>query len=197
MTDNKLIKRITEISRTHNLSHLGSCYTAAGIIDQIYNTRKPDEPFVLCCGHAGLALYVVLEKYFGINPEMLLQKHGIHPNRDIENGIYVSTGSLGWGLPIALGMAMADRGRKVYALISDGESFEGTLWEVSNIMRRYEVENLVVHINFNGWAAYHKISFGHIARVNALIPGLQVHETSVEWYGLKGQLAHYCKVDQV
>lgn len=193
MTDTKLTKRVEQISRKLDLSHLGSNLTAVGIIDKIYSKKRPDEPFVLSAGHAGLALYVVLEKYQGQDAEALYHQHGTHPNRAPEQGIYVSTGSLGWGLTIALGMAMANRKRNVHCLISDGESFEGTVYEVANVMRRYQVTNLAVHINFNGWAAYHKVGFDHIARVNALIPGLVVHETSVEWYGLSGQSAHYVK----
>src|SRR5689334_7883129 len=119
---NPLQNRIKTISRKLNLSHLGSNLTAVGIIDRIYQKRKPHEPFVLSCGHAGLALYVVLEKYLGKNAEELYLKHGTHPNRDIENGIYCSTGSLGWGLTIAAGMAFADRERNVWCLISDGEA---------------------------------------------------------------------------
>lgn len=176
------------------MSHLGSCYTAVGIIDEIYSTRRPDEPFILSCGHAGLALYVVLEKYLGLNAETLCLKHGTHPNRDLADGIYVSTGSLGWGLPIALGMAMADRDRKVYCLISDGEAFEGTIWETANLMHRYEVENLKVHLNWNGWSAYNRVYRDFIERVVRIFPRITIHETAVEDYGLKGQLAHYCKV---
>ena len=63
MTNKDLKKRIFDISFRHKLSHLGSCLTAVDIIDEIYSIKKPDERFVLSSGHAGLALYVVLEKY--------------------------------------------------------------------------------------------------------------------------------------
>lgn len=190
-------ERINQISQKHGLSHLGSCHTAVDIIDAIYQIKKPDEPFVLSCGHAGLALYVVLEKHSGgtLDAEYLYLKHGTHPNRDMGDGIPVSTGSLGWGLAIALGMAMADRSKTVHCLISDGEAFEGTIWEVSNVMRRYKVTNLAVHMNYNGWAAYHAVDDRFISRVQMLMPGMLVHTTKLERYGLKGQEAHYCKVE--
>jgi transketolase len=153
----ELERRILDISYKHKLSHIGSCLTSVGIIDVIYSKKKPVEKFVLSCGHAGLALYVVLEKYFGTDPEIMIQKSGIHPERlDFPEWIDCSTGSLGQGLPIALGMAMADRSKNVYCLISDGEITEGSIYEVMNIKSKYKVDNLIVYCNHNGWGAYDK-----------------------------------------
>ncbi len=59
-TIDNLNKRVLEISIKHNLSHLGSCFTALPIIFEIYNKKKPEDKFVLSSGHAGLALYVLL-----------------------------------------------------------------------------------------------------------------------------------------
>ena len=62
-------------------------------------------------------------------------KHGTHPHRDLEDKIYCSTGSLGMGIGIAVGMALADRSKNVYCLISDGESFGRVIvLEVANVM---------------------------------------------------------------
>jgi len=191
---NPLQNRIKAISKKLNLSHLGSNLTAVGIIDRVYHKRKPHEPFVLSCGHAGLALYVVLEKYLGVNAEELYKKHGTHPNRDIENGIYCSTGSLGWGITIAAGMAFADRDKNVWCLISDGEAFEGSIWEVANVMHRYKLDNLKVCLNWNGWSAYHSVSRNFVERVKAIFPSISVCETSVKDYGFKGLEAHYVKL---
>ena len=85
---NALEKRILEISYKHKLSHLGSCLTAVNIIDEIYKVKKPDEPFILSQGHAGVALYTILEKFEGKDAEELWKKHGTHPNRDLDDGIY-------------------------------------------------------------------------------------------------------------
>lgn len=191
---NSLHRRIKEISKKHKLSHLGSCLTAVDIIDRIYVNKHEGEPFVLSSGHAGLALYVVLEKHLGKDAEALYLKHGTHPNRDIEDGIYCSTGSLGWGLTIALGMAMSNKERNVHVLISDGEAFEGTTWETANVMHRYSVDNLKVHLNWNGWAAYHSVGRKFIERVIAIFPSIKIHNTTVEDYGLSGQSAHYVKL---
>ena len=189
---NHLHDRIIEISKKHGLSHLGSCLTAVDIIDHIYATKGKDEPFVLSAGHAGLALYVVLEKYHGKDAEALYLKHGTHPNRDELDGIYCSTGSLGQGITVALGMAMANRDRNVHCLISDGEAFEGTIWEVGNVIERYRVGNLKLYCNWNGWAAYHAVDHKFIDRLKQAIP-VKVVRTWVEDYQLSGLSAHYVK----
>ena len=178
-----LERRILDLSYKHRLSHIGSCLTAVGIIDEIYSRKKPEEKFVLSCGHAGLALYVVLEKYFNIDAEQLFLKHGVHPNRD--EYIDCSTGSLGQGLPIALGMAMADRTKNVYCLISDGECAEGSVYEALNVKEKYNVDNLIIYTNHNGYGAYDKISEGRWLDENTI-------NTSNHWFmKLYGQEAHY------
>lgn len=187
--------RIISISKKFNLSHVGSCLTAVDIIQRIYQEKKENEPFILSCGHAGLALYVVLEEEYGFDAEKLFLKHGTHPNRDIEHKIYCSTGSLGHGLPIALGMAMADRSKNVYCLISDGEATEGTIWETANVIGKYDITNLRIFLNYNGWAAYDQVSEFFIKKVELLFLGcLTVVKTKVEDFGLKGQSAHYMKL---
>lgn len=185
----KLHERIIEISKKYNLSHLGSCLTAVNIIDVIYSKKASAEKFVLSCGHAGLALYVVLEKYCGVDAENYLKHCGIHPCFTIL--IDCSTGSLGQGLPIALGMAMADRSKNVYCLISDGEASEGTIWEVANVMRKYKVDNLKVYCNWNGWGAYDKTDTTVKLMLQIMIPDIKMIETSVTDYGFTGQEAHY------
>lgn len=190
----KAYQRIVELSKSYGLSHCGSCLTSCSIIDDIYFMKRRDEPFILSCGHSGLALYCILEEYEGKDAEKLLLKHGVHPNRDLEDGIYCSTGSLGLGLTIALGMALADRSKNVYCLISDGEATEGSIWEVANVMHRYCVNNLKIYLNFNGFSAYSSIDPEMIARVKAIMPNIKVRVTNVEDHGLSGLSAHYVKL---
>ena len=78
---NDLKKRLTEICYKHKLGHLGSYYSALDIIEGIYAKKREDDIFILSSGHAALALYVVLEKYQGVNAEELFLKHGGHPQR--------------------------------------------------------------------------------------------------------------------
>ena len=176
---NRIHKRIIEISKKHNLSHLGSCLTAANIIYDIYLKKKEDEPFILSNGHAGLALYVVLEMFYNLDAEQLYLKHGTHPNRDLDNKIYCSTGSLGMGLSIACGMALADRTKNVYCLISDGESYEGVIWEASNLIKDQNITNLKLYCNFNGFGAYDAIDQKHKIMLKQLFPDMKVIETKL------------------
>ncbi len=151
MKNADLKKRILEISYKNKLSHLGSCLTAVDIIKEIYDKKKENEPFVLSSGHAGLGLYCVLEARGGRNAEEIFSHHGVHPDRCNECGIDCSTGSLGQGLPIAVGMALADRSKNVYCLISDGEYSEGSIWESLRIKREQTLDNLIIYCNFNSW----------------------------------------------
>ena len=189
--------RILEISKKHNLSHLGSNLTATNIIADIYFEKKEDEPFILSCGHSFLGLAVLLEQHYGFDAEQLYLKHGTHPNRSIEDKIYCSTGSLGMGISIALGMAIANRDKNVYCLISDGESFEGVIWEVANVVRKYEITNLKLYCNYNGWSAYDMVNIDFINRLELIFPNIKIVSTSVENYGLTGQSAHYISADKL
>ncbi len=190
----QLESRIIEISKKHGLSHNGSCLTAVGIIDEIYSIKKDDEPFILSCGHTFLALAVVLEKYYGYDAEMLALKHGTHPDRDMEHKIWCSTGSLGVGVTVACGMALSDRNKDVYVLLSDGEMFEGSCYETANVAKKYNVNNLKVYVNFNNWGAYDFIPDSFKDNIMFLFPNAVIKHTKVENYNLKGQSAHYVKL---
>lgn len=188
-----LKKRIIEISYKHGLSHLGSCLTAVEIIEDIYRKKEVDEKFVLSAGHAGLALYVVLEKYEGFDAETLLRHSGIHPSRlPFSSGsrqpFSCSTGSLGMGLPVALGMAMADASKDVYCLCSDGELCEGSIYEALNVYWRQGLRNLKIFVNWNGFGAYQNFVFkSDLTRV-ATIDTTHVYD---EFKFLNGLEAHY------
>ena len=193
MKNKKLKKRIIEVSYKYRKYHLGSCLSAVDIIEEIYNKKKKNEKFVLSEGHAAIALYCVLEKYEGRDPDYLLNKHGIHPERDEKNGLWCTTGSLGQGLPIALGMALANKSKNVYCMISDGECAEGSVWEALRIKTDNNVDNLKVYVNLNGYGAYGKIDPTKlIKRLKTFCPDIEIRKTSVEQFPfLKGQDAHY------
>jgi transketolase N-terminal domain/subunit len=180
--------RIIELSYRHRLSHLGSCLTAVEIIDHIYQVKLPDEKFILSAGHAGLALYVVMEKYEGRDAEALLKASGTHPTGP---PFAVSTGSLGMGLPVALGMALADRTRDVYCLCSDGEMFEGSCFEAVTLMSLFSVSNLKLFINYNGYGAYQAIPVPPAGKYFRVVDTTHVYR---EFPFLKGLEAHYHKL---
>jgi len=156
--EQKALRRwILEFSHRQHLSHLGSCLSAVDILAAVYKIKKKRERFVLSCGHAGIALYAVLERC-GLLKTAEVERLHIHPDRDVNNGIDVSTGSLGQGLPISVGMALADRRKNVYCLISDGECAEGSVWEALRVASEQKLSNLKIIVNVNGWGAYDPVS---------------------------------------
>ena len=194
-----LKRRILDISYKKKLSHIGSCLTAVDIIDEIYKTKKPDEKFVLSSGHAGLALYTVIEEYEGVDAEQIFDHHGVHPDRCFKCGLFCSTGSLGHGLGIAVGMALADRTKNVYCLISDGECAEGSIWEALRIANEQRLNNLKVYLNENGFGAYRRLySVVPIWDDNDIwYDPIICHTTMDGWpEWLQGLNAHYVTMDK-
>lgn len=190
---NDLEKRVVDISYKHNLCHLSSTLSSVNIINEIYATKKSDEVFVLSNGHSALALYCVIEKYLGIDAEMLLEKHGIHPHRDPDNDLWVSTGSLGMGITVACGYALADPNKNVYCLISDGESAEGSVWEALRFAHEQDLNNLKIYAVVNGQIAYDKIDVDYISqRYRAFSPKINIRYVDpIDWPWAEGILTHY------
>jgi transketolase len=124
------------------------------------NALSPDrDRFVLSKGHAVPALYAILNRCELIKTEDLwdLRKLGSklqgHPDRVLIPYVEASTGSLGQGLSIAMGMAMAGKlnkkNYKVYCMIGDGESQEGQIWEAILAAPKFKLDNLVVILDYN------------------------------------------------
>lgn len=155
---NKPKKRILDISYKHKLSHLGSCLTTVDIVDEIYKLKEKNEYCVLDNGHAGLAQYVVMEKYEGHNAEDLLDEMGIHPERNKNYNIAVSSGSLGLAGSIALGIALADPLVNIYVVASDGGMMEGIWYETLRNAVKLGVTNYRLVINCNGYGALSEIN---------------------------------------
>lgn len=189
MQNPDLKRRILDISYKYKLSHLGSCLTAVDIIEEIFNQKKPEERFVLSSGHAGLALYVVIEKHLGIDAESIFNHHGVHPDRCSKCKLDCSTGSLGQGLPIAVGMALSDRSKNVYCLVSDGECAEGSIHEAMKVKQKESLTNLKVYINVNGWSAYQQSQEGWIDYDYGHLANIKYTQDEIPF--LKAQDAHY------
>lgn len=151
-------RKILEVSFENGLSHIGSCLSASDLIESVYSIKKHADRFILSNGHAGIALYTILNKHGYIPDEKIIKNLHIHPDRSEKLGIYVSSGSLGQGLPIAIGMALADKKKSIYCMISDGECAEGSIWESLRIAVDRKVDNLKIIVNVNGWGAYDTIS---------------------------------------
>jgi len=141
-------EEIIKLSRETNNGHVAPAMSCVEILISIYNILSDKDRFIFSKGHGCLALYAVLRE-LGYNPNI----YKGHPDLDIENGIHTTTGSLGHGLPIAVGMALArkltNKAGKIYVLISDGELQEGTTWESLLIANHHKLNNLVVIIDKN------------------------------------------------
>lgn len=185
--------RILEISYKHKLSHIGSCVTMYPILDSIYQQKHENDIVVLSAGHAGLAQYVVIEKYSGgkINAEDLLNEMGIHPSRNIDKGIHVSAGSLGSAILVAVGLALSDKTRNIYCVLSDGECNEGSVWEALGYCKKINIANLKFHVNINGYSAYDAVDRIELeGRLKAFCPEIIIHQTENPTH-LGGLNAHY------
>jgi len=129
-------------------AHLGGSFSMIEMLISLYDVvLKQDDKFILSKAHASFPLCLLLKEK-GHEPQLTT-----HLEIDPENGIHCTTGSLGHGLPIATGMAMARKRQnklgKIYILISDGECQEGTTWESLLIGAKHNLDNLVVLIDYN------------------------------------------------
>lgn len=148
----KLIRRTVEIDYKKQHRHASGSLSALPIMVEIFGKMRRDvDTFILSKGHAAPAYYAVLEA-MGYEPDI---SHP-HPYRDPIQGIPVTTGSLGHGLPLAVGWALANKMRggdaRVYVLLGDGEALEGTTWEALHLATALGLEeHLSVHVDANGW----------------------------------------------
>ena len=153
-----------------NGGHLGGALSSADILAVLYgeilkiSADRPAMPyrdrFLLSKGHIALAHYAVLAET-GFIPKddlALFEMSGsslpTHEVMDVEKGIEISSGSLGYGLSIGVGIALeskrSEKGYKTYVLLGDGESNEGTVWEAAMSAVRFRLDDLVVIVDANG-----------------------------------------------
>lgn len=194
--------RYSTIKMVHDAKscHLGSSLSCIDILVALYFCvmnvfpAQPNHPdrdrFIMSKGHAMSGLLVTLAKR-GYFPEDELRNYlgngtyfTAHVNYNVP-GIEVSTGSLGHGLPIGLGMALAakmdSKPYKTYVLLSDGECDEGSNWEAALAAHHFQMGNVIAIVDYN------KIqSFGRVSEIMELEPfaekwkafGWNVHEVN-------------------
>ena len=154
MNPKELRLKTVEMSIEHGDAHFGGCFSEIEILLSVFNRLKEEDRFILSKGHASYPYYVLLREK-GFNPKITL-----HPDKDIANGIYCTTGSLGHSLPIAVGLALAKKieGEKgiIYVLLGDGECQEGTTWETLPLIKQYQLDNIVVIVDDNKIQAINK-----------------------------------------
>jgi len=153
-------KMILETSFIAQAGHMPSALSIVEILYAIYkNIKKPNDVFILSKGHGCLALYSVFASVGIIEKSELNtfckydSRLGGHPHSGKMEEIYSSSGSLGHGLPMAIGAALGKKIKKekgtVYCLIGDGESNEGSIWESLLLAKNLKLNNLVCIIDDN------------------------------------------------
>ncbi|MBD3308676.1 transketolase [candidate division KSB3 bacterium] len=190
---------IIKVSHASHTPHLGSSLSCVDILVAAYwgvlaidpeNSEAPDrDRLILSKGHAAPALYTTLA-YRGFFPKELLDTYAQpgsrleeHPTPYCVPGVEAATGSLGHGLSLGLGMAIAGRiqgySYRVIVIMSDGECNEGSVWEAAMFAPIHRLNNIVTIVDFNRWQAT-----GRSCDVMALMPlrqkweafGWNVHE---------------------
>jgi transketolase N-terminal domain/subunit len=164
------------------------------LIDFIYDNKKSDDIFVQGNGHAALAHYVVLDKHGLCDAEEMVKKHGTHASRDVEHGILVSNGSLGLAETVAVGMAIADRNRKVWLVTSDGSCMEGATHEALRLCDTFCRRNLEAFIVWNGYGAYSTIEEHELPKLSNVRIYYVDQQRYPEW--LRGLPGHYLKLSK-
>lgn len=165
--------RIVEMSHKSNGAHLGSALSCVDILVALYWSTLnvyPDEPqhpdrdrLIFSKGHASLALFATLA-FRGFFKKDLLDAYANpgspleeHPGPFCVAGVEAATGSLGHGLSIGLGIALAakiqNRSYRTFVLLSDGECNEGSVWEAAMFASAKNLDNVCAIVDFNKWQA--------------------------------------------
>lgn len=164
---------LVDMSHRARTPHLGSSLSCVDLIVAAYwgamaiNPKNPEDPkrdrFILSKGHAGTTLYAALA-FRGFFSRQLLDSYAEpgsclaeHPAARCAPGVEVPSGSLGHGLSLGLGMALAARiqghSYRVFVVMSDGECNEGSVWEAALLAPAKKLERVAVIIDYNKWQA--------------------------------------------
>ncbi len=170
-------RRILEVSQTVTALHIAPAFSCLEIVETIYSGLMRHQPqvthpdtFILSKGHGSMAQYAMLEEMGVLSSDEMMKYCkpggilGTHPDYGIP-GIQAATGSLGHGLGIAVGMALADKvmglNRTVYVVMSDGELQEGSVWEVMLLAPTLGVKNIVAVVDLNDFQSLGRTSEIH------------------------------------
>jgi transketolase len=175
----KLLRRyVVDAMRGGGRGHLGSSMSMIEVLRVLYDSVLKFDPvnpqasdrdrFILSKGHGCLALYAILADrgFFEVNElESFCRptsRLGGHPERGKVPGVEASTGALGHGVPIGVGMAIGLRLRKsqsrVFVLTGDGEINEGSNWEALMAAAKHKLSNLTVMVDYNKLQSYGRTS---------------------------------------
>lgn len=152
-------------------AHIGPAFSVLEILRVLYDDilrYRPDDPgwpdrdrLILSKGHGALALYTMLADKGFFSPELLAtfgsptSPLAGHPERGSVPGVEATTGSLGHGLPVAVGKALATRrlasAPRIFVVVGDGELNEGSNWEALLHASKHKLDRLTVLVDRNGW----------------------------------------------
>lgn len=166
-------RRILDISQTVTALHVAPAFSCLEITDLIYNElKRAEDTFLMSKGHGCLIQYVILEEQGVLSTEDIklycnpAGRLGAHPDYGVP-GIAASTGSLGHGTGMAVGMAYAHKLQKqdqnIYLVLSDGELQEGSTWEAIAMAANLKIKNLIAFLDFNDFGGLERMSEGHQA----------------------------------
>lgn len=171
--------RILEISQQVTALHIAPAFSCTELTDFAYNEMMQSDRagdfkdvFIMSKGHGCMIQYVILEDAGILSREDLDNyckpegRLGAHPDYETP-GVHASTGSLGHGLGIATGQALAERLKgsdvRIFACLSDGEFQEGSTWEAMLMAGNLQLENLMVLLDNNDFSGLERMSEGHQA----------------------------------
>ena len=170
-------KRILEISQQVSALHCAPAFSCVEIVDAVYNVlMRRDangatrDTFIMSKGHGYLTQLAILEE-MGVVPRRDLDEYctpggrlGAHPDYGVP-GIEATSGSLGHGFGMAVGMGAADRilgdDRRIFVVVGDGEMQEGSSWEAVTMAPNLGLKNLVVFLDFNNYQGLGRTSESH------------------------------------
>lgn len=160
--------KVLEMVHKAGTSHIASNFSIIDVAVVLYDLLQPEDKVIWSKGWAAASAYYFLAQQ-GIIPKEDLEIFGKEINGEIKYlglletttpGVYANSGSMGHGLPIACGMALAKKlkGEKgnVYCIMSDGEMNEGTTWESAMFAAHHKLDNLIVIVDKNNWQAMGK-----------------------------------------
>jgi transketolase len=162
-------RHIVEMVYLAQSGHIGGALSAADIVTALYwdlmriDPARPDWPdrdrFILSKGHACPVWYanLAMRGYFGLEHLRTLRQFGSilqgHPDMHKTPGVDITTGSLGQGLSLGVGMALhgklAGKDYRVYVMLGDGEINEGQVWEAAASSAKYKLDNLIAFVDNN------------------------------------------------
>ena len=197
----KARRKILQMVHEAGTSHIASNFSVVDIATVLYENLKPGDEVCWSKGWAAATIYYFLAKQ-GKIPVEDLDKFGKEIDGKIPYlglaetstpGVHVNSGSMGHGLPVAVGMALAKKRAGdpgiIYCIMSDGEMNEGTTWESAMLAAHHQLDNLIVIIDKNKWQA-----MGKTEDVINLDP-LEARWEGFEWEVMAGSGHDYVTID--